>query len=182
MADLQEWIKTISGFSAVILAAVAINQYRLNNTSENRLRESTRADIDVRLLTSFSDVMRIAVGRANPVISEACVGKMFATFSQSDLRKYAEEVRADPGDADAGLPIPARLRGCVIFPLQGVSAQAAAITSIAVLGCRYSVLRASAITALKSLGRTEEAAVSGLQLLNQHECDTEGIPRSLSTE
>jgi hypothetical protein len=97
---------------------------------------------------------------------------MFGTFSPEDIKTYVAEVSAAPDQADANSNMAIRLRGCVIIQMQGGPAQIAAITSIGVLGCRYSVLRDSAMAALREMmiGGLGAYASAGLKLMDRAEC------------
>ena len=95
-------------------------------------------------------------------VSEKCSGQS----SPTDIKSLIEFAKAFPAQVGASSELSASW--FVIAAMQGGPAQAAATTSIAVLGWRYSVLRESASAALRELrrGPLDEYAASGLQLLN----------------
>src|SRR5712692_5484867 len=152
--DVREWVKTVGVVGVLVTAGVAIFQYRVNSQAEERMREASQAEIDIRLSTAFTELMRVANGRATQQLSEKCVEKLFAHgMSQEDSRQLKEFVSKSWGDDTI---INRKLVSCVVpFPVGGASTNSA-ITSIAVLGYKYDILRDPAREGLVILKKFSE--------------------------
>jgi len=147
--DVQEWVKTVGVLGVLVTAGVAIFQYKVNSQAEERMREASQAEIDIRLSTAFTELMRVAIGRSTQQLSEKCVEKLFAHgISQEDSQQLKDFVSKNWGD---DTNINRKLVSCVIsFPV-GEPSTSAAITSVAVLGNKYDILREPAREGLESL-------------------------------
>ncbi len=157
---IQEWFVTlwtaIPLLSTAIAAWVGVLQYRVKVEAEKRLQESNRAEVDVRLSKLFAELMWLAHARAGSHVSEKCIEELF------EKEMITKE---DMGDLDSlNKKIAAT---CILSLPVGVASQNAAITSLAVLGHRYEILREPAKTGLNSLKSfKEEEAERALTLLD----------------
>jgi hypothetical protein len=148
LEEAKEWILVVSGsitlISVAVTAILAVKQYRLNSKGEQRLADSSRAETDVRLLKSFTELMDFAMGRRGHILSEKLVEELFKqdVFSKSDFNNV-EAVNRKIGEYSIlRLPV-------------GESGQKAAFSAIATLALRYEVLRDAALKGLENLKKIE---------------------------
>jgi hypothetical protein len=144
LSAIQEWIvplsTAVSLLSTAIVAWVGVLQYRLKVKAEERLQESNRAEVDVRLSKLFAELMWLAHARAGSHVSEKCIEELF---------EKGMITKEDLGDPDSLNRKIAAI--CILNLPVGVASQNAAITSLAVLGRRYAILREPARAGLNSL-------------------------------
>lgn len=147
--EIKEWTLIVSTSISMVSIAVgvllALLQYRLKLKEEERLAISSRADVDVRLTKSFIELMDLAMGRRQYVLSERAVEELFkrGIVSESDY----------DGDFDNVQQAIRKLSeyAVVILPA-GKSIQEAAIVAIATLATEYEVLREASVQGLESIG------------------------------
>jgi hypothetical protein len=130
---------TLAGVSAVLVAFAAlvgaiggVVGYVLKVKEERRLRQSMRAELDVKLSKLFAELMPLANARGESIVSEAAVSHL-----------------VQRGAVDGGEEC--SLNAAVVTIPVGVPTQAAAISVIGQLGADHSVLRRPARDALESL-------------------------------
>lgn len=104
---------------------------------ENRLAVANRAELDVRLLTLFTELMGKAHARGLSILSESTVSKIIeqqGSLSPSSLSELKELLEACT----------------VVYPV-GTAEQDATIAAIAELGGKYELLRFPAERALETI-------------------------------
>ena len=147
-SEVKEVILTISASVSMVSIAIgiytALGQYRLKLKEEERLALSTHADVDIRLLKSFTELMDLAMGRRQHVLSEKAIEELFklGVISKDDFDENFEKRQNGS--------IKISENAVVVLPV-GRSAQSAAIAAISTLGKKYPVLKEAAIEGLTSL-------------------------------
>jgi hypothetical protein len=138
--DLIPVLVPLATVGAATIAAIPVyRQFKLRVSEENRLAVANRAELDVRLLTLFAELMGKAHARGPSMLSESTVTKIveqqgsLAPTSLSELKDLLEACT-------------------VVYPV-GAAEQDAAIAAIAELGCKYEVLRFPAERALEEVKR-----------------------------
>lgn len=142
---------SVSMISVAVGVFIAIFQYRLKLKEEERLALSTRANVDINLFKSFTELMDLAMGRRQHVLSEKAVEKLFELnlISKDDFdENFNNSQKGSKKLSEYGV---------VILPV-GKSGQEAAIAAIATLAKNYSVLKAAAIQGLESIKSHNEVA------------------------
>ena len=124
--------------SVAIGIAVTINKHRLKLKEEERLASSSRAAVDVQLIKAFTEVMDLAMGRRQHVLSEKAMEELFRIGVLSK-----EDFTAKDGDIERKLSH----YSVVILPTGGAG-QTAAIAAIAMMAERYEFLMNPAIEGL----------------------------------
>ncbi len=158
---MESWLISVSALisaaTVAITAFVGLRQYSLKVKSEERLQESTRSEIDTRLLKLFAELMWLAHALGESQVSEKCVEQLF------------EKGLITREDFDAPESLREKLEAACILTLPvGEATQDAAIASIAVLGRSHKILREPANAALNSLKPIKaKEAEKGLVLLNE---------------
>ncbi len=143
MTGNLEWVvqlaTAISLLIAAITGAATLREYRLKLQAEKRQQESTQAEIDLRMIKLFVEVMQLATGYGNASISEKAIEQVFekGLITQEDFN--------DPTKLNR------KLSSCFIYPLTASPAQNAAIAALQVLSDRYEILYQPAKVALESL-------------------------------
>lgn len=144
MQHLREWLLTLAGVLSLISVSasvvVAVREYRLKVRAEERQREASQAETDVKIAQLLADLLQIAEARALPVHSSAAVEQLFAHGLVPDT------IARDPVSMREWLR-----DACTFNPMYGSGSQVAAIQSVGVLGGRYAVLERSARAGLTSL-------------------------------
>jgi len=146
--EFKELILVISASLSMLSVGVgvilAVLQYRLKLKEEERLAISTRADVDVRLFKSFTELMDLAMGRRQHTLSEKAVEELFKRkiISKADFGENFRERQAGSGKLSE--------YATVVIPV-GRSGQHAAMAAIATLAREYPVLKEAAIEGLKSV-------------------------------
>jgi hypothetical protein len=149
-------IVSVSIASVAVSAWAAVWQYKLKVKSEQRLQESARSEIDIRMSKLFTELMWVAHARAGSVLSEKAVEGLFekGAITGKDFEDVEE--------------LKKKLKACVIELPVGIASQDAAIASIGVLGRRYEILREPARAGLNSLRSfKQEQAEKALTLLGE---------------
>jgi hypothetical protein len=113
----------------LISSWLALRQFRLKLQSE-------KVEQDIKLTKTFSEIMNIANGRKDEILSEKYIEKLFEKGIIS--KDNYDKIIKTPDFAIFTIPV-------------GSAAQDAAIASIASLGKRHEVLKDSAIQGLESL-------------------------------
>ena len=143
LGEVKEWILVASASFTLISIAIssflALKEYRLKLKAEARAANSEKAETDVRLLKTFTELMDIANGRGGHVVSEKAIEELFKlkVFTDAGFQNL-ESVKKQIGD----FPV-------FVLPV-GSAAQDAAIAAIATLAERHEVLKEPAIQALES--------------------------------
>ena len=146
MEDLKEWLIPISTFITLISTSIGIllslKQYRLKVQAEIRLKESARAETDIRLLQLFTEILTTATARkGEPILVEKVIEELF----QKEILNLK-----DLSDANVNHVREKLSELALLQPLLGASSMTAAFASIATLANRHEVLRAPAIQALET--------------------------------
>lgn len=145
MEEIKDWLIPISTFITLISTSIGIwlslKQYRIKLFTEIRLKESSRAEMDIRLLKLFTEILIIATGRKGEII-----------LSDKIVEELVKNNKLDFTDLTAGNMDKIRTsvaRTAILEPLVGQSSLSAAFASIATLAIRHRVLRLSALQALE---------------------------------
>jgi hypothetical protein len=136
--DLLPVLVPLATVGAATIAAIPVyRQFKLKVAEENRLAVANRAELDVRLLTLFTELMGKAHARGLSILSESTVTKIIeqqGSLSPSSLSELVELLEACT----------------VVYPV-GTAEQDAAIAAIAELGGKYELLRFPAERALETI-------------------------------
>lgn len=142
--SLDKWIipitKVATLLTIIIGIFVSVWQLYLKTQAEIRLKESAQAEIDVKLLNLFTEIMDVAHSRKGHIVSEKLIEELFKqkVFSTEDFQNL--------GALNKKVEIASNI------PLNvGVAAQEAAIVAIGKLGMKYDILKDVAIQGLESL-------------------------------
>ncbi len=161
MSRVTDWIPVAAPVATVLTAALALRpaylQYRLRIREDQRLAESARAEVDVRLVGLFTQLMAKAHARGeSKVVAEAVTAILTGNgpLVPTDLSEMKEVLRA----CTATLPI-------------GAAEQEAAIAAIAELGCRYSVLHRPALAGLEDIASWHEQSNAAQEALERLRAD-----------
>jgi hypothetical protein len=164
VSELEELVLVISGcFSMVSVAfsiILSLRQYRLKLREEERLAFSSRADIDVRLIKAFTELMDIATGRGQHVLSEKAVEELFklGAISKEDFNEELDKTQKGS----------IKLSEYSVIRLGvGRSGQEAAIAAIATLASTYPVLKDAAMQGLENIQSHNEIAKKYLAKFNE---------------
>lgn len=165
MELLKDWLIPISTFITLISTSVGVwlslKQYRVKLNTEARLNESARAENDIKLLTSFTDILVIATGRRNnTIVSEQIVSELIKqNLVSGDVNDYQnlDRIRV------------AASKAAILEPMVGYSSTSAAFASIATLAKRHEMLRPSALQALEDFrGWNETLANKYIDDIHHH--------------
>jgi hypothetical protein len=165
MEIIKDWLIPISTFVTLISTSVGIwlslKQYRVKLNTEARLNESARAENDIKLLTSFTDILVIATGRRNnTILSDQIVTELIKqNLVSGDINDYQnlERIRV------------AASKAAILEPMVGYSSTTAAFASIATLAKRHEMLRPSALQALEDFrGWNQELADKYIHDISEH--------------
>jgi hypothetical protein len=146
--EIRAWLVSCSGIVSMVAVAIGIwislKDYRLKLRAESRLTNSTQVELDIKLLTIFSQIMNIVHARGENIYSEKAVELLL------------QRVIATAGPKDGVDEIELRhirnvLDSAVIAAPIGAAAQDAAIAAIWALGKRHELLRPVSQQALKSI-------------------------------
>jgi hypothetical protein len=118
---------------------IAIGKYSINIESEKRLNKNENAESDIKLLTSFTEMMNIANARYPPIVSEKAIECLLG------------KINVIPIDSISDVQLKSLLNSAVIVPAYGTAAQDAAIAAIYNFGISHKILREPAICGLKSI-------------------------------
>ena len=136
--DLLPVLVPLATVGAATIAAIPVyRQFKLRVAEENRLAVANRAELDVRLLTLFTELMGKAHARGPSILSESAVTKIMeqqGPLTPSSLSELKELLEACT----------------VVYPV-GSAEQDAAIAAIGELGWKYEVLRSPAERALETI-------------------------------
>ena len=112
---------------------------------------SARAETDIRLIKAFTELMDLAMGRRQHVLSEKAVEKLFerGIISKDDFNDDFTKRQTGALKLSEG--------SIVVFPV-GKSGQEAAIAAIATLANNYGFLKDAAIEGLESISSHNEVA------------------------
>jgi len=139
IAIISTGAAALSGVIAVILA---LPQYRLKLREERRLAESTRAEVDVKLIKSFADLADFAAGRRQHIVSEKAVEEAFK------LGLIAKEDFDDDFTKRQRGSIKLSEYPVVVLPV-GALAQEVAFAALISLGKEYEILAYPAKVAIE---------------------------------
>ena len=158
--DLYPVLVPLATVGAAAIAAIPVyRQFKLRVAEENRLAVANRAELDVRLLTLFTELMGKAHARESSMLSESTITKIVeqqGPLSPSSLSELKELLKACT----------------VVYPV-GSAEQDAAIAAIAELGFKYEVLRFPAERALEEIKSFKpDAAEYALNRLRRSEAAT----------
>lgn len=151
MNEIKEWILTISAAVSMISVGVGIIvaglQYRLKLKEEERLAFSSRAEVDVRLVKAFTELMDIAMARRHTASSEKVVEELFklGVINKEDFNEDFDNLQTGSTKLSQ--------YSAIILPV-GQAVQRAAIAAIASLAKTYPVLRGPAIEGLENIARS----------------------------
>jgi hypothetical protein len=142
MPDLG-WIVQIATAISLLITAVAaivtLREYRLKLQAEKRQQESSQAEIDLRMLKLFVEILQLAMARGQSYVSEKGIEQAFVKgiITEDDFKNPNILV--------------SKLQACSFDMATGAAGQDAAIAAIPVLAERYAILRHPARAALESL-------------------------------
>ncbi len=144
VSSVKDWLIPVSVFISLIAVTVkfwqASNDFRLKVQAEARRDKSAEAESDVKLVKLFAEIMNIAHGRSGYIVSEKAVELLFQKGIIS-IEDFKNPAVANSKIADSSI---------ITLPV-GAAAQDAAITAIAILGKKHTVLKDMAIQGLESL-------------------------------
>jgi hypothetical protein len=162
--EIKEWVLVISACISMISIAygvyLSLGQYRLKLKEEERLALSSRADVDIRLIKSFTELIDLAMGRRQHVFSEKAVEKIFelGLISKDDFND--DFTKTQKGAYKLS-------EYAVIRVPVGKSGQEAAIAAIGTLANTYPVLEDAAIQGLERIQSYNIVAEKYLKKLNE---------------
>jgi ribosomal protein S7 len=143
IADLKEWVLTISASVSMIAVAVGIwmslREYRIKLQAERRQQQSAEIEAEIRLQTLFSELMKTANGRSGYQVSEKAV------------EFCLQHIKTTTGDTDIATLNRAIENLAVLTLPVGSASQDAAIAAIAALTLRHKELEEPGLRALQSL-------------------------------
>lgn len=141
IAHAKEVSILTAALSGSITAVLGMLTYKLKVKAENNLKLKNEAEIDIKLIKQFSELITIANGRSGYVISENAIESYLRAYpSLSDKKK--DEIKAINDDLEelAVLTIPV-----------GRAAQNATAVSLTDLAVKNSILRDAAIAGIEAL-------------------------------
>lgn len=118
---------------------IAIGKYSINIESEKRLNKNENVESDIKLLTSFTEMMNIANARYPPIVSEKAIECLLG------------KLNIIPNDSISNYQLQLLIKSSIIYPEYGTAAQDAAIAAIYNFGKTHEILREPAIYGLKSI-------------------------------
>jgi hypothetical protein len=132
--QIKEWILVAS--ASVTLISVALGswltlaQYRVTLKTEERLKENSRIESDIRLVKAYNELAQTAAGRSGYILSEKTVEALLTngTISKEDFKDLSSLNEKLKKAALIRLPV---------ADIQGV----AAVASIGTLATQHQVLR-----------------------------------------
>lgn len=127
--------------SGSITAVLGVLTYKLKVKAENNLKLKNEAELDIKLIKQFSELITIANGRSGYVLSENVIEHYLKSYSSlSDKSK--EEIKA----------INDGLKALSIFTIPvGLASQNATVVSLTDLAVKNSILRDAAIAGIEEL-------------------------------
>lgn len=127
--------------SGSITAVLGVLTYKLKVKAENNLKLKNEAELDIKLIKQFSELITIANGRSGYVLSENVIEYYLKLYpSLSDKSK--EEIKA----------INDSLKTLSIFTIPvGLASQNATVVSLTDLAVKNSILRDAAIAGIEEL-------------------------------
>jgi hypothetical protein len=141
---IKDWLIPVATFLALVPTMVGVlislREYRLKLKAEERMVQSATAEMDIRLLQLFTELVYIASGRrGDPVYSKEIVALMEQknTLTREDLE--------DPEHIKDKIS-----KAAMIAQTPGIFSADAAFASIATLASRHAVLYEAAEQALES--------------------------------
>lgn len=151
METVKEILVPISAIitllSIAIGSLVAVFAYRVNSKAETRLKESTKAEIDVKLLGLMINLVEKANGRNGNEISDEVVKKIFESEKISKL---------DLLENNNSIAVKKLLNELSIFSMPvGSGEQVFAIQAIAELGLQHTILKEISLASLRKLKRSK---------------------------
>ncbi|HEX8491199.1 MAG TPA: hypothetical protein VF658_00010 [Pyrinomonadaceae bacterium] len=162
--EIKELVLVISACISMIAVAygiyLSLGQYQVKLKEEERLALSSRADVDIRLIKSFTELIDLAMGRRQHVLSEKAVEKVFelGLISKDDFND--DFTKTQKGSL--------KLSEYAVIRLPvGKSGQEAAIAAIATLANTYPVLKDAAIQGLEGIQSYNKVAEKYLQAINE---------------
>jgi hypothetical protein len=140
--------------TALVAAVFALPQYRLKLKEEQRLAESARAEIDVKLIKAFAELVDLAAGRRQHIVSEKAIEEIFklGVISKEDFDSDFSK-RQEGSKKLSEYP--------VIVISVGALAQEVAFAAIMVLGKEYEVLASPAKVAIERIRHNNPAMAAG---------------------
>ncbi|MFM5331223.1 hypothetical protein ACET9Z_02245 [Aeromonas veronii] len=141
IAHAKEVSILTAALSGSITAVLGMLTYKLKVKAENNLKLKNEAEIDIKLIRQFSELITIANGRSGHVISENAIESYLKAYpSLSDKKK--DEIKAINDDLEelAVLTIPV-----------GRATQNATAVSLTDLAVKNSILRDAAIAGIEAL-------------------------------
>jgi hypothetical protein len=129
LTGVQQWLIPISGCVTLITISIgswlAVNNYRLNVQTEQRLDDSSKIESEIKLLTQFSKMIEIANARYRPIVSEKVIDGLFQNkiVTENDFK-----------DRESIQKLSQKLQQSVFIPPVGLATQKAAIGSVYTLG------------------------------------------------
>ena len=151
MDQVQEWLLTITGSATLVTVAVStwlsLREYRLKTKAEIRMRESSQAEADVRLVKVFLELMDIANGRSGYTSSEEAISWHLTRIQETNILNLHALNQELEDLSIITLPV-------------GSASQDAAIAAIVTLAEKYEVLRVPAAEAIDSLKQPYTSAIA----------------------
>jgi hypothetical protein len=138
-----QYAQPLSALGAAIFfvwgAFVFIREYRLKTRAEVRLKELAQVEMEVKLLTLFTELMSIAEQRKSYHVSEKAIEVLLERESSSPTQELSQD------------RIQELLSAALIVLPVGNAAQDAAIAAIGGLGERHAFLRGVAVRSLEAI-------------------------------
>jgi hypothetical protein len=162
LAELQSWMVTVASVVQDLMVALAsiivatstaiglwftLREYRLKLEAETRLAESAKAETDVRLLQTFTEMLFVASGR-----------KGEAVYAKEILDLMVQKNMLTEDDFKS----PDRLKEAIskatmLAQVPGEASALGALAAIAALTKKHKVLKEPAIAALENLSEWQPA-------------------------
>lgn len=143
LANVSNTLIPISTFITLISITsgiwIAIGKYSINVASEKRLNKNANIESDIKLLTSFTEMLNIAHARYPPIVSEKAIECLLG------------KINIMPLDSLANYQLQLLIKSAIIYPEYGTAAQDAAIAAIYNFGKNHEILREPAICGLRSI-------------------------------
>ena len=130
--SLSSFLVWVIAFIFITIVPVIIKIF-----AEIRLKQTARAEMNIKLVKLFTEVMDIANARRESYFSEKAIEYVLKNFKSDG--KLEDELK----------------NGIIIAPV-GASTQNAAISGVFTLGLKYKILRRMAVEALENLKNDQQ--------------------------
>jgi len=151
ICNADELSKIVIAFFGSITAIIAVLTYKSKSKVENSLIEKNEAEIDIKLIKQFSELINIANGRNGYLLSENAISKY---FELDNIKEYSNEINKE-------------LENLAILTLPvGKATQNATAIALTDFALKNSLLMEATINGINELPIDEQVKTNCLARLN----------------